>query len=113
MKIIAVDFDGTLCESKYPSIGEPNRKLIKYLIRERQAGAYIILWTNRTGPQIAEAVNWCSKYNLHFDAVNENNPEIIARFGDSRKIYATEYIDDRSTGTKQFNLPFKMPESKV
>ena len=23
MKIIAVDFDGTLCENKYPEIGEP------------------------------------------------------------------------------------------
>lgn len=32
-----------------------------------------------------------------FDAVNENLPEIIAEFGgDTRKIFANEYIDDRN-----------------
>lgn len=31
-QIIAVDFDGTLCENKWPEIGEPNTELIGYLI---------------------------------------------------------------------------------
>lgn len=26
--IIAVDFDGTICENKYPAIGEPRRSTI-------------------------------------------------------------------------------------
>ena len=30
-KIIAVDFDGTMCENKWPEIGEPNLELIAYL----------------------------------------------------------------------------------
>lgn len=30
--IIAVDFDGTLCENKYPEIGEPNMELIDFLM---------------------------------------------------------------------------------
>lgn len=30
-KIIAVDFDGTLCVNKYPEIGDPNKELIAYL----------------------------------------------------------------------------------
>ena len=29
--IIAVDFDGTLCENKYPKIGEPNEQIIAYI----------------------------------------------------------------------------------
>ena len=29
--IIAVDFDGTLCENKWPEIGMPNEELIDYL----------------------------------------------------------------------------------
>ena len=34
---------------------------------------------------------------LKFDAVNENLPEIVEGFGgDSRKIYADVYIDDRN-----------------
>lgn len=28
--IYAVDFDGTLCESKWPGIGAPNKKLIQH-----------------------------------------------------------------------------------
>ena len=34
-KIIAVDFDGTLCENKWPETGEANKELIDYL-RDRQ-----------------------------------------------------------------------------
>lgn len=30
-EIIAVDFDGTLCFSKWPECGEPNQALINYL----------------------------------------------------------------------------------
>lgn len=30
-QIIAVDFDGTLCFSAGPDVGEPNNTLIKYL----------------------------------------------------------------------------------
>lgn len=33
-KIIAVDFDGTLCENKWPEIGEANEDMIYYLINE-------------------------------------------------------------------------------
>ena len=29
--IIAVDFDGTLCENEWPEIGMPNEELIEYL----------------------------------------------------------------------------------
>ena len=37
-RIIAVDFDGTLCENKYPKIGEPNKELIEQLAEERKKG---------------------------------------------------------------------------
>ena len=33
--IIAVDFDGTLCENKWPEIGMPNEERIEYL-KKRQ-----------------------------------------------------------------------------
>jgi hydroxymethylpyrimidine pyrophosphatase-like HAD family hydrolase len=42
-KIIAVDFDGTLCANKYPKIGAPNVTLIRHLIEQRQQGAKLIL----------------------------------------------------------------------
>ncbi len=98
-KIIAVDFDGTLCENSWPEIGEPNEEMIKYL-KDRQAnGDKIILWTCRVDDMLRKSVDWSAKQGLIFDAVNENLPEIVASFGtDTRKVlFANEYINDRNT----------------
>lgn len=97
-KIIAVDFDGTLCENKWPEIGEPNKELIAYLKEQKEAGVKLILWTCRVGKILENAVKWSAEQGLIFDAVNENLPEVIAFMGgDTRKIFANEYIDDRNT----------------
>lgn len=96
-KIIAVDFDGTLCKSKWPDIGDPNYKLIKYLIDEQKAGSKIILWTCRCGKYLNNAIDWCKDRGLYFDAVNSNLDEHTELFeNDSRKIFANVYIDDRA-----------------
>lgn len=96
-QIIAVDFDGTLCTDCFPDIGRPNTALIELLQGLKQQGRQIILWTCRCGKQLEEAVEWCRKRELEFDAVNENLPEIIEKYGsDGRKIYADVYIDDKS-----------------
>ena len=95
--IIAVDFDGTLCENKWPEIGMPNEELIEYLKKRQTNGEKLILWTHRVGNRLDEAVKWSAEKGLVFDAVNENLPEIVEAFGvDSRKIFANEYIDDRN-----------------
>lgn len=67
--IIAVDFDGTLCENKWPEIGMPNEELIEYLKKRQANGEKLILWTSRNEEQTKEAVEWCKKYGLIFDAV--------------------------------------------
>jgi hypothetical protein len=93
--IIAVDFDGTLCDFCFPHIGEPNKELIRDLIQAKRDGHYLILWTCRTGEHLHEAVAWCAKHGLEFDRVNENLEEHIARYGgDSRKIFYHRLIDD-------------------
>ena len=95
--IIAVDFDGTLCDSAWPEIGEPHVGVIAYCIAVHAAGWKLILWTNRTGKELQAAVDWCRMHHLEFDAVNENLPECIEAFGgDCRKIFADYYIDDKS-----------------
>jgi hypothetical protein len=96
-KIIAVDFDGCLCTNAWPEIGEPNTKLIYRLKFRRAHGDKLILWTCREGDKLREAVEWCRKHHLEFDAVNENLPEMNALYGnDSRKIGADRYIDDKA-----------------
>lgn len=96
-KIIAVDFDGTLCENMWPGIGAENTPIIKELIERKEDGDKVILYTCRTGNLLDAAVLWCKARGLEFDAVNENLPEQIAFYGgDCRKISADEYWDDKS-----------------
>ena len=96
-KIIAVDFDGTLCENAYPEIGHPKYAVINYVRRQKMQGAKLILWTNRSGVCLQEAIRWCKQFGIVFDAINENIPEMVEFFnGDCRKVFANEYLDDRA-----------------
>ncbi|SEA92784.1 hypothetical protein SAMN02910384_02750 [Pseudobutyrivibrio sp. ACV-2] len=96
-KIIAVDFDDTLCFSNWPNLGAPNLPLINYLHTQKTAGSRIILWTCRAGKPLDEAIEWCKRYGLYFDAINDNLPEIVELYGNnSRKITCDIYIDDRN-----------------
>jgi hydroxymethylpyrimidine pyrophosphatase-like HAD family hydrolase len=104
-EIIACDFDGTLCEDRWPDIGEPNHEVINYLKMKKREGVRLILWTCRADGDLEKAVDWCKEQGLQFDTVNANLPEVIAEFGnDTRKIFAHIYIDDKSFGG--FILPF-------
>lgn len=104
--IYAVDFDGTLCQNNYPAVGIPNVALIDFLKKEQKRGCKVILWTCRCGLALKTAVECCKMQGLEFDAVNENLPESIERFGDDpRKICADVYIDDRYS-TCGFEVPF-------
>lgn len=104
-KIIAVDFDGTLCENRWPEIGEANEQLIEYLKTEKSKGSKLILWTNRTEDKLSEAIKWCRNYEIEFDAVNDNLPEMIEFFGNNpRKIFANEYIDDHNKLIRSCNV---------
>lgn len=106
-KIIAVDFDGTLCENKWPEIGEANLELIRYLIfRREECGDKIILWTCREGELLGEALAFCTANSLWFDAINSNLPSSIEKFGgDSRKIHADVYVDDKNE-SYNYSLPY-------
>lgn len=97
VKIIALDFDGTIVTNKYPEVGEPIEKNIKRIKEEIAEGAKVILWTNRVDEYLDAAVNFCNDQGIRLEAVNENLPEVIKEFGGNpRKIFANEYWDDRA-----------------
>ena len=105
--VFAVDFDGTLCESVWPGIGAPNIALINRLIKRRDRGDKIILWTCREGERLQEAVEWCKGHGLEFDAVNDNLQELKDEFENNpRKIAADVYIDDKNCKDQRWNLPY-------
>ena len=98
---IAVDFDGTIVEHKYPSIGRERPFAIDTLLKLQADGHQLILWTVRSGDLLQEALKWCEKRGLEFWAVNSNLPQ-GGLFTDkpeaSRKIQADIFIDDANVG---------------
>ena len=112
-KVIAVDFDGTLCTNNYPKIGIANNTLIEELIESRKNGHKLILWTCREDSLLVEAVMFCAQHGLYFDEVNNNIPERIEMYGTNpRKIGADLYIDDLAVIPDSFlcanNYPIKI-----
>jgi trehalose-6-phosphatase len=100
--IISCDFDGTLCEHKFPEIGKADEYLIKKLIKLRKEGHQVILWTCREGDRLREAIKWCRRFGLEFDAINENVYNFKNQDFAIRKPYADIYLDDRFMTVKDF-----------
>lgn len=95
---VAVDFDGTIVENQYPSIGEQKLFAFETLRELQKKGFILILWTFRTGKELDEAVEYCRKNGVEFYAVNKSYPEEVLDKNTSRKIDADIFIDDRNLG---------------
>lgn len=99
--IIAVDFDGTIVEHRYPKIGKEIPFAIATLKKLQKERNLLILWTVREGELLDEAVNYCRKRGLEFYAVNANHPDEKIKENQTtpcRKIRADMYIDDCNVG---------------
>lgn len=97
--VIAVDFDGTIVEHKYPRIGKEIPFAIATLKRLQEEGHRIILWTVRESDLLQQAVDFCRERGLEFYAVNANfADEYPEEPGYCRKIKANLFIDDCNLG---------------
>ena len=97
---IAVDFDGTIVEHRYPENGKEiifATDTLKMLIND---GHQLILWTVREGEMLDEAVEWCRQRGVEFYAVNKDFPEEDVEKNEnySRKLRVDLFIDDRNIG---------------
>lgn len=98
-KKIAVDFDGTIVEDAYPSIGKPKIFAFETLKKLQSEGYRLILWTYRHGKHLEEAVAFCQKNGIEFYAINSSfEGEVFDNTAQSRKIDADLFIDDRNIG---------------
>ena len=97
--LIAVDFDGTIVEHKYPAIGREipfATDTLKHLIQD---GHRLILWTIRHGRTLQEAIDWCKERGVEFYAVNSDYAEQdVEEEERSPKVKCDLYIDDRNVG---------------
>ena len=123
-RIVAVDFDGTLCENCFPDCGKEikvnyklkNGEIISVtlidILRFLQVnGHQLILFTCRQGEALINAVKWCKERHLEFDAVNDDveatylwyapTEQDKANLSAKRKIFAHVYIDDRNLGVSK------------
>jgi predicted kinase len=93
-KAFAIDFDGTICENAFPDFGPPIEPMVDK-IRDlyKSLENIIIVWTCRNGDDVLTMRRWLIQNHVPFDAVNLNP---VFETG-SRKMFAHEYFDDRST----------------
>ena len=97
--IIAVDFDGTIVEHRYPEIGPEIPFAIQTLKMLQKEGHRLVLWSVREGKLLDEAVEFCRERGLEFYSVNSNYTEEKDNHEHfSRKLKADMFIDDRNIG---------------
>lgn len=97
---IAVDFDGTIVEHKYPLIGEEIPFAIDTLKALQKDHHKLILWSVREDKLLDEAIAWCRERGVEFYAVNRDYPEETDSNNPhfSRKLKVDIFIDDRNIG---------------
>jgi hydroxymethylpyrimidine pyrophosphatase-like HAD family hydrolase len=95
--VIAIDFDGTIAEDKYPEIG-PILPMAKNVINKLyRAGHFIIINTCRVGGTMGDVEKFLEEMDVHHHYINTNLPSKIREYGvDCRKISADIYIDDKN-----------------
>jgi hypothetical protein len=93
--VLAVDFDGTIVEHKFPKIGNVIGRCIEILKEfQEKYDVQLVLWTSRCGYELAQAIEFCTAQDLVFSAVN-TNVFFTPAYGIPKIIYSA-VIDDRS-----------------
>lgn len=96
---IAIDFDGTIVEHRYPAIGREIPYAIETLKKLQQDRHKLILWTAREGKLLEDAVEFCKARGLEFYAVNSDVPDDSWKdMSPTRKLKVDMFIDDRNLG---------------
>lgn len=97
-KIVAVDFDGTCVDHRYPTIGPDVPYAVEVLREISSKGHKLILWTMRSGPYLLDAINWFYRNEIPLYCVNTEPHQ--HEWTSSQKCYADYYIDDRCVGIR-------------
>lgn len=109
MKLISIDFDGTIVKSGFPNIGEPMTNAFVVMKKLQEAKDEngknkfaLILNTCREDTKkrkyLTEAIEFCKQNGIIFLSINETHKDYDFRDNGGRKVYAHYYIDDRNLG---------------
>ena len=100
---IAIDFDGTCVDHRYPEVGNPAPNSIETLKALNLAGFNLILWTMRSEEKLQDAINWFKDNDISLFGIQRNPTQ--DSWSSSPKCYAHVYIDDAA-----FGAPLIKPE---
>jgi hydroxymethylpyrimidine pyrophosphatase-like HAD family hydrolase len=100
--IIAVDFDGTVVDHRFPEVGPDVPGAVSALKELVADGHKIILWTMRSDVYLAHAVEWYAAHEIPLYGVNVNPGQKI--WTSSPKAYAHAYVDDAAVGCPLITL---------
>jgi hypothetical protein len=109
---IAIDFDGTIVEHRFPKIGDPVPGAFAWMRQFQEAGARLVLWTMRSdceqigGDLLKEAVDFCREQGVEFYGIN-TQPEQL-EWTTSPKAHCQIFIDDHA-----LFCPLVYPEEKT
>jgi hydroxymethylpyrimidine pyrophosphatase-like HAD family hydrolase len=93
---IAIDFDGTVVEHRFPDVGENVPRAIEILRALVMKGHQLILYTMRSDEYLKDAVNWFKENDIPLYGI-QYDPEQI-KWTSSNKCNAHLVIDDRNLG---------------
>jgi len=101
--IIAVDFDGTVVDHRYPEIGPDVPGAVETLHKLSNTGHSLIIWTMRSAVYLDDAVRWYADRKLPLFGINRNPGQSL--WTSSPKVYAQVYIDDSAYGCPLIHPP--------
>jgi hypothetical protein len=104
--IIAVDFDGTCVDHRFPEVGPDLPGVVEVLKALVARGDKLILWTMRSDKEerkyLSEAVQWFKDRGIELWGIQRNPQQDT--WTTSLKCYAHLYIDDAAMGAPLHQL---------
>ena len=96
---ISIDYDDTIVYQDFPNSGTIKPHAKEVINRLYDEGHHILIWTCRTLENAKTAKRYLIECGIRFHLINENLPSNIEKYGgDTRKMSADIYIDDRQLG---------------
>ena len=93
---IAVDFDGSVVDHRYPAVGEDVPHAVEVMKELVAEGHKLILFTMRSGEDLETAKQWFADRSVELYAVQKDKGQFA--WTQSNKCYANKYIDDAAVG---------------
>jgi len=96
--VVAIDFDGTIVEHKYPDIGPLKENVIRCIRLLKEMGCYIIITSCRTNSVLYRSLLQRANqaHIMQIFLIENNIPFDEVDDGTQGKVVADVYIDDRA-----------------